>query len=449
MVETNMLPRLPRELEGIAIKPKDQGYDLMRSSYMKVGAPALVLRPRNEDEVAASVAYASDVRRQNGGATPFSLRSGGHGISGQSTNDGGIVLDMSKLRRVEVLDPDRALVRAQSGAVWGEVAAELCQSDLVLTSGNAGATGVGGLAGSGGLGYFVRHQGMTVDRVRAARLVTADGAIHEVYADKAPDLFWAIRGGASQIGVVTEYMLEAEKLPKTETIHQQAQHLIDDLPDFVERWGALMRDAPNEFTSFLMIYHQQGKFVASAQNVWTGVDVARAQPVLQAFADLAPLMQHQAAFTTYTDVVIGGRHANVGQQSIKMRDGLVDVVDRRVGEALKAVMEHRITAVGELRSVGGAVNRIGAMETAYAHRHQEGLVAFWCHPEPEAVIDQAWKPLQDLSTGIYSFYSSDTRPSAAALSWPGATGDKLRMIAGKVDPDGLFTYGLSVRSVSN
>ncbi len=447
MADGKTLAPLPEHLKSIAVRPEDNGYNLLRSSYMKVGRPLLVLRPRNEDEVCASVAYAAETHRENGGATPFSVRSGGHGISGQSTNDGGIVLDMSKLRLVEALDPARGLVRAQTGAVWGEVAAELRKSDLVLTSGNAGSTGVGGLAGSGGLGYFARHQGMTVDRIRSARLVTADGRIRDVFPEKEPDLFWAVRGGASQVGVVTEYLFEAENLPKTETIHQQAQHLIDDLPDYVERWGALMRNAPRELTSFLMIYHQQGKFISAAQNIWTGIDIDKARPALQSFAELAPLMQHQAAITSYTDVVIGGRHAQVGQQTIKMRDGLVDVVDRNVGEALKEVMQNRITAVGELRSVGGAVNDAGAMDTAYAHRHQEGLVAFWCHPEPIPVIDAAWKPLQDLSTGMYSFYSSDTRPSAAALSWPGETGRRLSGIANAVDPDGLFTYGLSVRRV--
>lgn len=447
MADDQTLPPLPGQLKGIAVLPGDRGYDLLRSSYMKVGRPLLVLTPRNEDEVCASVAYAAEARKENGGSTPFSVRSGGHGISGQSTNTGGIVLDLSKLRRVEALDPARGLVRVQTGAVWGEVVAELRKSDLVLTSGNAGSTGVGGLAGSGGLGYFARQQGMTVDRVRSARLVTADGSIRDVFPDKEPDLFWAVRGGASQVGVVTEYLFEAAQMPKTETIHQQAQQLIDDLPAFVERWGALMRDAPRELTSFLMIHHHEGKFVSAAQNVWAGADVARAQPVLQSFAELAPLMQHQAAITVYTDVVIGARHANVGQQTIQMRDGLVDVVDRGVGEALKEVMVNRITAVGELRSAGGAVNDVGAMDTAYAHRRQEALVAFWCHPEPIEVIDAAWKPLHDLSTGMYSFYSSDTRASAAALSWPGETGRRLRGIADAVDPDGLFTYGLSVRSV--
>src|SRR5690606_11974488 len=119
-------------------------------------------------------------------------------------------------------------------------------------------TGVGGLAGSGGLGYFARHQGMTVDRIRGARLVTADGVLHDVSDTSEPELFWAVRGGASQVGIVTKFLFEAEHLPNSETIHQQVQHVIDDLPEFVERWGNLIRSAPSEFTSFLMITYHNG-----------------------------------------------------------------------------------------------------------------------------------------------------------------------------------------------
>lgn len=440
--------QLSGRLDEIAIRPSDPLYKLFRSSYMRVGSPTIVFRARNEKDVQEVVRFAAEAKAKSNGEFRFSVRSGGHGISGQSTNDGGIILDLSEMRSVAVTDPENGLVQVEPGAVWGEVALKLREQGLVLTSGNFAGTGVGGLAGSGGLGYFVRSQGMTVDHIRAARLVTADGEVHVVDANNEPDLFWAIRGGASQVGVVTEFTFKAVHLEATHIIHQQAQILIDDLPDFVEKWGALMRDAPREFTSFLMLHRGEGeRCFATAQNVWGGNDVEGAKPILNAFTELPKLIGQSARIVPYSEIVVGGRHANVGQQDIKMRDGLVDVVDRKAGEALKDAMCHHIAAVGELRSVGGAVNDVNPADTAYAHRHQEGLLALWTYPEAIEEIDKAWQSVQNISTGMYGFYSSDTRPSAAALTWPGQTGERLLRIARQVDPDGLFTYGLSVRSI--
>lgn len=439
------LPDIPSNLTDIAIRPDDRSYPMMQSTYMKVGHPALVLRARDEADVAASLVYAQQARSANDGKLPFSVRSGGHGISGQSTNNGGIVLDLSVLRRIEVTDPQRRLVRAMPGAVWGEVAAELRKSELVLTSGNFAGTGVGGLAGSGGFGYFARHQGMTVDRIRGFRLVTADGTIKEIDRASDPELFWAGRGGAGQIGVITDFLFEAEHLPKCEIVHQQCQFAVEDFEGFVENWGEFMRAAPRELTSFLMIHAYEGNAFVITQNVWWGTDVEKATPYLEKYLSLGRVVNHTERIVPYPGIVVGGRHANVGQQDIKMRDGLVDRVDRRAGEALRQVMCNSITAVGELRSAGGAINDQTPDATAYAHRHQEALLGFWCYPVEQEVIDEAWAPVQAISTGMYGFYSSDTRPSAAALAWPGETGIRLKRIAERVDPEGLFTDGLSVR----
>src|SRR5690606_29492236 len=154
------------------------------------------------------VRYAAAVRAAAGRRVPFSIRSGGHGIAGTSTNDGGIVLDLRALAAVEV-DPTTRLVTIGAGATWGEVAEALSPLGLVISSGNFGDTGVGGLATAGGIGFFARSQGLTLDAVRRVRLVTADGAIRWVDADTEPDLFWAVRGGGSQVGVATAFVMRA------------------------------------------------------------------------------------------------------------------------------------------------------------------------------------------------------------------------------------------------
>src|SRR4051794_16200162 len=198
-MSTHALPSnwlsLPDDLREVAITAESREYGRARSSYMKVGSPNLVLKARTAEDAAAIVRYASAVRSGTENRVPFSVRSGGHGIAGTSTNDAGVILDLSRLADIRVIDPNAGIVQAQAGAIWGDVALVLEPHDLALTSGNFGDTGVGGLATAGGVGYFARSQGLTIDHIVAAKLHTADGEIRWVDAARDPDLFWAIRGG--------------------------------------------------------------------------------------------------------------------------------------------------------------------------------------------------------------------------------------------------------------
>ncbi|GMA90399.1 LLM class flavin-dependent oxidoreductase [Homoserinibacter gongjuensis] len=176
---------LPPALAENAVEPGDREYGAVRANYLRGGAPGLVLRPRTVDEVVQAVAVAREHRE-----LPLGVRSAGHGISGRSTNDGGIVLDVGALDSIEVLDEQRRLVRVGPGARWQEVAAALQPHGWVITSGDYGGVGVGGLATAGGVGYFAREHGLTIDRMRAAELVLADGSVVRTDAEHDPELFW-------------------------------------------------------------------------------------------------------------------------------------------------------------------------------------------------------------------------------------------------------------------
>lgn len=439
---------LTSTLNEIAVTPDDRRYADLRSTYLRVGHPDLVLTARDEDDVVAAVRHAAEVRADTSERrVPFSVRSGGHGMSGSSTNDGGIVLDVRGLHAVEVTDPAAGLVRIGAGATWGEVAAALAPHDLVLTSGNFGDTGVGGLATAGGVGFFARRDGLTLDRVVGARVVTADGTVHEVSATSEPDLFWAVRGGMTQAGVVTELTFTAARQPGTLVVHQEADLLIDDLPGFTAAWGSLLGDAPREFTSNLQVQPLgDGRFVARASNVWSG-EVDAATPVLEGFTGLAPLLGHRAAQVPYAQVVPTPRWPHHGQQKVHIDNVLIGgEVTRDSGAALAATLADPLMLVAELRSLGGAVNDTAATDTAWAHRHHSAMFATWAHPAPLSELDRAWAPLAAISAGKYGAYSADIRPESAALAWPGATGDRLRAIASRVDPDGLFDAGLVARA---
>lgn len=441
-------PQPPESLVDTLITPADFRYASVRSSYMAVGSPAVVLMARNEDDVVAGITYAAQVREASGTMVPVSLRSGGHGIAGTSTNQGGLILDVSRLNRVRVLDPTAGLVQAEAGAIWGDVAAALSPHDLALTSGNFGDTGVGGLATAGGLGYFARSQGLTIDRIERVRVLTADGSARWVDPTQEPDLFWALRGGASQVGVALDFIFRAEPMRtragNASVVFQEVTYLVDDLPGFTRLWGEWIRTAPRELESFLMVHPAGGRLHGvRAMNMWAGD--ASGQDSMKAALGLARITHDQTVTTPYAQVVPTPRSRHVGQQQITMRNVLVDHADEQAGEALAGALADPHTALGELRALGGAVADVPADATAWAGRTQEALVATWIHPTDLDSQDTSFAPIQAIGNGTYGAYGSDTRPEAAERAWPGETGRRLRAIAERVDPQGLFNQGLALQ----
>lgn len=444
-------PATPSSLAPLQLTSADAGYALARSSYMAQGSPAVVFMARTAEDVQEAVLYAGLVRERTGTRVPFSLRSGGHGIAGSSTNDHGIVLDLSELNDFEVLDPDSGLVRVGAGASWGQIAGQLAAHDLVISSGNFGDTGVGGLTTAGGIGYFARSQGLTLDSLQRARLVTADGTIRWVDQLHDPELFWAVRGGASHAGVVTEFEFLATRIGSVTSnariIHQELTYVSHNLADFTDAWGQWMREAPEQMESFLMVQAiGDREYAVQTRNVWAGDDVAQARPTLSAALELAEIHDEHTELVAYPHIVPTPNSPHVGQQRIKMRDVLVDRADAQLGTAMADSMAQRATLVGELRGLGGAIARVLAEATAWGSRHQEVLAATWIHPVSLAEQDASFASLQLLGTGTYGAYSSDTRHSTAQLAWPAATGQKLAEISRRVDPLHLFDAGLSMRT---
>lgn len=188
-----------------------------------------------------------------------------------------------------------------------------------------------------------------------------------------------------------------------------------------------------------------GRIVVQARTVWSGADVAAATPTLEAAQQLAPMLRHDASLLPYSAIVPTPRSPHTGQQRITMRDVLVDHADHRLGEAMQESLAHPATGLGELRALGGAVSDVAAADTAWAGRHQEVLAATWIRPTTAEAEESSFAPLQALGTGTYGAYSSDTSARAAALAWPGSTGERLRSLAERTNPAGLFDRGLTLR----
>lgn len=427
------LPDLPRELRERAVLPGDLRYVDLRSTYTKRSSPAIVLLPESDAEVARSLAFARD------SDVPLSIRSGGHGLSGRSSNDGGIVIDLSAMRAVEVLDRPARLVRVQAGARWAEVADTLEPHGLAISSGDHGNVGVGGLATAGGAGWLARSYGLTIDRIRAATVVLADGRIVRTNADHEPDLLWAVRGAGDRVGVVTEFEIEADELDLI-GIAQIAIE-VDRRGDALRRWSEHMATAPRELTTNgMLVANGSGLALQLTAVVATG-DRDRIVALIEPVAELGTrTLGLQAQLGRYPTLVSTGHlHPNVGQQPATTTNALFPTLTADSARAIMDVAAHSTSSLVQLRSLGGAVNDVDPSATAYSHRAQEVLAIATVFP-PAGIrqLDTVMQPLWHHAEGAYRNFESHPTESTLARAFPGDIGRRVESVARTYDPDGLF-----------
>lgn len=437
---------LPENLINKIIKPEDTNYHHVRSSYMGVGRPEIVVMAESNQDVVDTIHYAAKIK-ETIKELPLSIRSGGHGMSGSSTNVGGIILDLSKMNSIEILDEEAGIVKIQAGAQWGQVAGTLAPHDLIITSGNFGDVGVGGIATSGGIGYFTRDQGLTIDHVIGATLVTADGVVHELSETSEPELFWGLRGGGTQLGVAVDFTFQAHRVASTthdaSVIHQHITYVTEDVEEFVANWGRWIKQAPIEMTSFLMIQKTpQNSYAVDARNVWANTDTEQAIPELEKALALEKIYDHSENMMSYANLIPYPQSIHIGQQKIKIANAIVDKVDASLGRAIKEVLE--TAHVVELRPLDGKVHEVAQDETSWAHRHQDGFLSVWMSPATDEQLLHDFLPVMSLATGMYGAYTSIITPEVSELSWPGMTGKRLKELKKLVDPTGLFNTGIQL-----
>ncbi|MGP4050861.1 FAD-binding oxidoreductase [Streptomyces sp. 2A115] len=431
---------LPDSLAALATRPGDSDYENVRHTYTRTGSPAAVLRVRTPHDIAAALAQARTAR------VPLTVRSGGHGISGRSTNDGGIVVDLSGLNAVQVLDARSGLVRVSAGARWGDVAASLAPYGLALSSGDTGDVGVGGLATAGGLGLMSRLHGLTVDHMRAAELVLADGSRVRTDADHDPDLFWAVRGAGANFGVATAFEFQA--MPMGDVIAAVTVFDAADTAAFLTRWGAAVTAAPRTVTSFLTLMRgPDGKPVAQTMTVHAGTDTEMALEALTPVLSAGPVLQRQAFVTPYHRLVPTAHAAHYAQQPLTVsRSGLLEHITEPAAAAIASVLVAGKAPMVQLRSVGGAVNDTPATAMAYAHRTQNFSLMAATVPARRDALDQQWERVYPHLKGLYLSFETGTGRRQLQDAFPGAVLDRLMVLKSRYDPDHVFDNNFALPS---
>lgn len=427
---TGVVP--PPSLRGIAVEPGGGRWEELRSTYTTVHEPALVLVPRTTEEVAEALVFA--------GATglPVSVRSGGHGLHGRSSNDGGIVIDLSAMDAVEVLDRESGLVRVQAGARWGRVAERLAREGLAISSGDHGNVGVGGLATAGGVGWLTRLYGLTIDHVRAATVVLPDGRVVRTDAEREPDLLWAVRGAGDSVGIVTDLDIDAMPL-RTIGIGQVA---VTADGDAMRRWSQHMQQAPRELTvNGLLSGTAAGGVVFQMTAVVASDDPDRVRDLVQPLGELGGrVLGMQAQLAPYTALVSSDhRHANYGQQPSTTTNVLLPTLTADSARALLSVATHAARPFVQLRSLGGATHDLAPEETAFPHRSQELLATFTVFPpQGGPQLDDAAAPLHPFGTGAYRNFESRPDERTFREAYPDTTGDRVLELRRTYDPHGVL-----------
>lgn len=430
---------VPESLAADLVEPGDSRYSRVSNNYLRGGAPGIVLRPASVDQVVDAVAYAARHRD-----VPLGVRSGGHGISGRSTNDGGIVIDLGRLDTIEVVDEASRRVRIEPGARWGDVAAFLGERGWALSSGDYGGVGVGGLATAGGVGWLVREHGLTIDHLRSAQVVLADGAVVTASETEHPELFWAVRGAGANVGIVTSFEFEVDEVGGV----GWAQLAFDasDTAGFLERWGAAVEASPRDVTSFVIIGRPSPGQPTIAQ-VMTLVDSDDEETIidrLQPLAQVAPLVQQSVQLTTYATVMANSQGTDHhGQGEPVARSGLIESFTPEVARATARLLESGEVYFFSVRSVGGAVADVAEDATAYAHRSANFSIS--AMGSNRGRLDAQWDTLiHEHVDGLYLSFETDPRPERIADAFPPATLARLRAIKAEVDPTALFRDNFSV-----
>ena len=247
----------------------------------------------------------------------LSVRGGGHGFPGFATNDGGVVIDLSHLAAVEIIDDGQHLVRIGGGATWGRVAAALAPHGLAISSGDTKSVGVGGLTLTGGIGWKVRKYGLALDQVVAAEVVLANGAVVHASAEESPELFWAIRGGGGNFGIVTAFDFVAH--PTTDVFYGTIVFPVSEKASVLQGWADYLRSAPEELTSVVTLANPvAGGPEASLEIhvVFDGDDPDLAARALDPIRHLGTVIDDHVALTPYGDTLEDGATPPPGIQFV-------------------------------------------------------------------------------------------------------------------------------------
>jgi FAD/FMN-containing dehydrogenase len=445
------IEQLRAELAGPVLGPGEPGYDAARRVFLPSvdRHPAAIVRPVDAGEVARVVS----LTRETG--LELAVRGGGHSQAGHGTSESGIVLDLAGLTTLEI-DAGRRVARAAGGLTSGEVTVASAPYGLAVGFGDTPSVGIGGLTLGGGLGYLVRKHGLTIDHLLGAEVVAADGRVLKVDDDSHPDLFWAIRGGGGNFGVVTrfDYRLHPVDLvtggmlalPATPETLAGLVAAAEAAPEELSMIANVLLAPPLPFVPPELV----GKPLLLALLVHAGpldegeravaplralappvADFVRAMPFSEVFAAEAPPVPPRNVVRTFFSDALD-------------EDAAGELLDR-----LRASTAQLPAA--QIRVLGGAVARVPTEATAFAHRQRRLMVnvaAVYASPDEDSVhrawAEDAAAALRRGEDAAYVNFLGDEGADRVRAAYPGVTWDRLSEVKHRYDPENVFRLNQNV-----
>ena len=445
------IAQLRTVLNGRVITPEDEGYDEARTVFY--GGfdryPAAIVRVKDATDVSRVVELARE------GGLELAIKSGGHSTAGHSTTDGGLVLDLSEMKHLEI-DVEGRTAWAETGLTAGEYTAATGAHGLATGFGDTGSVGIGGITLGGGVGYLVRKHGLTVDDLLAAEVVTADGELIRTDAENHPDLFWAIRGGGGNFGVATRFKFRLHEvgtivggmliLPATSEIIASFIAEAEAAPEELSTIANVMVAPPMPF----LPAEVHGQFIIMGMLAYAG-EVEAGERAVAPFRALATPIVDMVRPMPYPQIYPpeeGDYHPTAVARTM-----FLDTVDRDVAQTIVEYLRASDATMraAQLRVLGGAMARVPAEATAFAHRSSRlmaNVAAFYESPEEQAArevwVNDFAAALRQGDNGAYVGFLGDEGEARIREAYPDATWNRLAEIKGRYDPTNLFRLNQNI-----
>lgn len=459
MPENESLTDFKNELLGDVVTPEDRNYDQERQVWNGLinKHPAVIAKCRGTSDVIHSVNFARENDLQ------VSVRGGGHNVAGLALVDDGLVIDLSDMRGVYV-DPDSKTALVEGGAIWADVDRETQLYGLAAPGGVVSTTGVAGLTLGGGLGWLRKKHGLSCDNLRSVRMVTADGEVLTANKHENEDLFWAIRGGGGNFGIVTTFEFELHELGP-QVMFCLPMYPMEKSDEILSFWRDYMVSSPDEVSSQALLWsipevedfpeEARGKSIVAISAMYSG-DADEGQKVLQPLREIAdPILDLSGQYPfrmvqSMFDWAFPKNDRNYYFKSTDLSSLDDEVIKAIVSKGKERPVPSMLMAIWHY---GGEMNRISAEDTAFGSRDTSFLLSvdsIWDDPaDSERVIAWSRKVLEEMKpysgAGMYpNFPGFGEEGNELVQSAYGKNYERLTKIKAKYDPDNFFSVNLNI-----
>lgn len=447
-VSEQALAELRGMLRGTVLQPSEPGYEDARRVWngMTDKRPGLIVQCQGTADVVAAVKFAreSDLL--------VAVRGGGHSIAGHSVCDGGLMIDLARMNSVRV-DPRAGTARAGGGAKWIDFDHETQAYGLATTGGTNSDTGIGGLTLGGGLGWLAGKYGLTCDNLLSADVVTADGSVLVASASENPDLFWGLRGGSGNFGVVTSFEYQLHEV--TTVLGGLVVHPFERAKEVLRFYGEFSRSIPDELNTIGVLLTLPDGMKAAAIAVCYNGDPAEGEKVLQPLREFGPPAMVQIGPMPYLAVqTMLDASFPTGRQYYWKAHLCGEITDSIIDSMIEhfARVPSPYSALG-FQQLGNAANRVSPEETAFSHRdalYDALMLSGWEDPS-QAAANIEWtravyNSLQpSLHEGIYVNGLGEDSADQTVSAFRSGTYDRLISLKEKYDPSNFFRLNPNIK----